>query len=140
MELIMSAYVGCETEINDIEVLLESLVEMGIQREKIEVHEVAQKLHGYQGDAREQKAHVVVRRRAVGAASNDIGFERMEDGRYKTWVSEYDSLRGLGKQIAAGRLLATYAKNRVLKEAAKRRVKSVTCKEENGRMRIRIRI
>jgi hypothetical protein len=136
----MSAYVGCETEINDLESLIESLVEIGVQREKIEVHDVAQTLHGYQGDVRQQKAHVVVRRRAVGAASNDIGFERMEDGRYKTWVSEYDSMKGLGKQIASGRLLATYAKTRVLKEATRRRAKSVTCKEENGRTRIRIKI
>ena len=136
----MSAYVGCETEIADLDALIEALVELGIQKEKIEVHEVAQALNGYQGDVRQQKAHVIVRRRVVGAASNDIGFERMENGRYKTWVSEYDTLRGLGREIAAGHLLASYAKRRVLREAAKRKAKSVKCTtEDDGKIRIRIR-
>jgi len=135
----MSAYVGCETEIADQESLLEALVELGIPRDRIEVHEVARSLYGYQGDVRSQKAHVIVRRRDVGAASNDIGFERMEDGRFKTWVSEYDVLRGLGREIKKGHLLATYAKRQALRTAAKRKARSVKCTTENGRIRIRIR-
>lgn len=135
----MSAYVGCETEINDLESLIEALVELGVPRDRIEVHEAARSLYGYQGDVRDQKAHVIVRRRDVGSASNDIGFERMEDGRYRTWVSAYDEGRGLGQEIKKGHLLATYAKRRALREASRRRARSVKCTTENGRIRIRIR-
>lgn len=46
-------------------------------------------LFGYQGDARPETAELVVRRRHLGAASNDLGFARTPQG-YVPIVSEYD--------------------------------------------------
>ncbi len=52
-------------------------------------------LYGYLGDRRAETAHLVVRRRHLGAASNDLGFQKTERG-YVPIVSEFDArtLRG----------------------------------------------
>jgi hypothetical protein len=63
-------------------------------------------LYGYGGDDRSKlprgnanyapKCNVVVRRKHVGGASNDIGYYRTEDGKYKLCVSDYDSRGNFG--------------------------------------------
>ena len=55
-----------------------------------EEHETATTLHGYQGDERSQVANIIVRRKHVGAASNDIGFHKRKDGKYDLVISEFD--------------------------------------------------
>jgi len=87
----MSHYVDIITEIKDMDALVRALMRMDLKRNQIEVHDVAQNLIGYQGDKRKQKAHVIIRKRYVGSAANDIGFEKMPDGRFKSHISEYDS-------------------------------------------------
>jgi len=32
----------------------------------------------------------VIRRQHVGTAANDVGWERLPDGTYRSWISEYD--------------------------------------------------
>jgi hypothetical protein len=54
------------------------------------VHAEAVPLLGYRGDVRPQQAHVVIRREHVGPAANDVGWERLPDGTYRAWISEYD--------------------------------------------------
>lgn len=66
--------------------LIKALQKLGY-KPKIFDQEVA--LEGYQGDKREQKAHIVIPRSQVGPASNDIGFLR-SNGTYKMYVSAYD--------------------------------------------------
>ena len=63
---------------------------MGFKAEQVEDHEEAQNLYGYQGDKRAQKANIIVRRKYVGGSSNDIGFEKKEDGTYAAIISDYD--------------------------------------------------
>jgi hypothetical protein len=46
-------------------------------------------LFGYQGDRRAETAEIVVRRRYLGSASNDLGFTRTPAG-YVPVLSEYD--------------------------------------------------
>lgn len=46
-------------------------------------------LYGYQGDRRAECAEIVVRRRFIGSASNDLGFRRTAEG-YTPIISEYD--------------------------------------------------
>ena len=86
----MSHFVECQTEFRDPQALAAALVECGFQDSQIEVHEQAVPLFGYQGDARPQKAHIVIRRKHVGQAANDVGWERLSDGTYRAWISEYD--------------------------------------------------
>ena len=86
----MSHYVECRPGFQDWAALFDALVAVGFERQQIELHEQPVELFGYQGDVREQKAHVVIRRQHVGPAANDVGWERMPDGTYRAWISEYD--------------------------------------------------
>jgi hypothetical protein len=105
----------CETEFSDVQILKDALVDIGVKAEHIEHHEEARSLQGYHGDAREQRAHVIIRRQFIGAASNDIGFEKMANGNYRAWVSDFDKSRGLGSKIVSGEIVQHYAKRMVLK-------------------------
>jgi hypothetical protein len=57
------------------------------------VHNEAQNLYGYQGDKREQTAEIIIRRKYVGGAANDIGFKLQSDGTYQAIISDYDRTR-----------------------------------------------
>lgn len=46
-------------------------------------------LFGYLGDQRPETAELVIRRRSIGVASNDIGFTKTAQG-YVPVISEYD--------------------------------------------------
>lgn len=93
----MSHFTHVRTRIVDRDSLLEALADLGFGSEKVGVHEVPVPLYGYQGDRRSQVANVVIPKAHVGAASNDIGFEKLSDGTYRAWVSEYDR-RSYGDQ------------------------------------------
>ncbi len=86
----MSHFVECQTEFRDPEALVAALVECGFQQAQIEVHEEVVPLYGYRGDIRAQHAHLVIRRQHVGTSANDVGWERLPDGTYRSWISEYD--------------------------------------------------
>ncbi len=87
----MSHYVECKPGFKDRDALIEALVAVGFARGQIEVHEQAAPLFGYRGDERPQRAHIVIRREHVGQAANDVGWERLPDGTYRAWISEYDA-------------------------------------------------
>lgn len=77
--------------------LLAALAELGYP----EVEEgQALPLFGYQGDQRPETAEMVIRRRSLGAASNDVGFVHTLEG-YVPLVSEYDQ-----RALHGGRFLA----------------------------------
>jgi hypothetical protein len=84
----MSKYGEFITTIKDEACLLAALDEMGFIYER---HDDAQTLYGYQGDARKDKANVIIRRQNTGMpSSNDVGFLRREDGTYQAVISDYD--------------------------------------------------
>lgn len=66
----------------------------------VEVHEEGAGLYGYGGDLRSKKAttsadyapecHIIIRRKHVGSASNDVGYRRLENGKYAVYISDYD--------------------------------------------------
>lgn len=84
----MSHFTKLRTRITDADGLVKALADAGFK--DVEAHETAQHLYGYQGDARPQTAEVIVRRKYVGQASNDIGFKRQADGTFEAIISEYD--------------------------------------------------
>lgn len=84
----MSHFTRIRTQLRDAQVLAEALHAVG--HEHVEVHDQPQTLYGYQGDARPEKAEVVIRREHVGRSSNDIGFARGQDGSFEAIISEYD--------------------------------------------------
>jgi len=87
----MSHFVECQTEFRDAEALIAALIECGFPQSRIEVHQHAVPLYGYEGDQRPQRAHIVIRRQHVGQAANDVGWERLPDGSFKAWISEFDA-------------------------------------------------
>jgi hypothetical protein len=74
-------------------------------------------LYGYQGDRRPETADIVIRRKFVGAASNDLGFARTNQG-YTPIVSEYD-LRVLQGGHFLAKLRTAYSEH-VVEEVRKR--------------------
>ena len=88
----MSAYITLNTPMLDQECLLGALEELGFDRFKVEIHDEPAHLVGYRGNKRVQSAHVIIRRRWVGACSNDIGFELTPTG-YRAHVSGFDHPR-----------------------------------------------
>ena len=84
----MSHFTAIKTQIKDAEALVKALADVGFKQ--VEVHETAQHLYGFQGDIRSQTAEVIIRRKYVGSVSNDIGFQRQQDGTFEAIISEYD--------------------------------------------------
>lgn len=76
----------------DQECLLAALSDLGFDASKVEVHESPVNLVGYADDTRVQAAHIVIRRKHVGAASNDVGFLASPTG-YQAFVSGFDQSR-----------------------------------------------
>lgn len=104
----MSHYVECKPGFKDRESLIEALVAVGFDRSQIEVHHEAVALYGYRGDERPQRAHIVIRREHVGPAANDVGWERLPDGTYRAWISEYDQ-RHRFSEVMQNRIRQEYA-------------------------------
>ncbi len=99
----MSHYTEIGLNFKDRECLVKALNDMGYK--EVEVNDEAQPLVGYQGDFRRVddwnahtrdpklavKAHVIVRRRHISSVANDLGFERMPNGKFRAIISVYDS-------------------------------------------------
>jgi hypothetical protein len=111
----MSHYVECRPGFKDREALVEALVAVGFDRSQIELHEEVVPLYGYQGDVRPQRAHIVIRRQHVGSAANDVGWERMPDGTYRAWISEYDARNRFNEQMQ-NRIKQEYAYHAVARQ------------------------
>ena len=132
----MSEFHVIEVCFKDEEVLIKSLKEMGY---KPIVYKEAVHLHGYRGDERQQKAHVVIPKSQVGSLSNDVGFERVKNG-FIMHASEYDRIWRTGARIKT--LNKKYATNTVKKYAgsiAKCNVLSCT-EREDGQTEIHLRV
>lgn len=85
----MSKYVQCETEIMNEKALIKALEEMGYKREILRFGK-NMRLEGYQGDKRAETADIIIPRKHVRSAANDIGFKKQADGTFKVIVSQYD--------------------------------------------------
>src|SRR6266576_3649780 len=84
----MSHFTTIKTKITEAKALLTALADLGFK--EVEFHETPQHLYGYRGDKRAQSAEVIIRRKFVGGASNDIGFKRQADGTFEAIISEFD--------------------------------------------------
>ena len=95
---IISHYTVCKSKIRNKAALLQALEDMGFTKGMIQVHDKAVALEGYQGDKRKDTAEIILPRRYVGGASNDIGFKLQEDGSYAAIISAYDSKSNQAKK------------------------------------------
>ena len=99
-----------ETAFKDRDYLVQALAECGYT--EVEEGE-ALSLYDYLGDKRPETAQIVVRRRFIGSASNDLGFQKTENG-YIPVISEYDQ-----RTMMQGKFLTTLRTNYNLKSAEK---------------------
>lgn len=125
------------TNIKDRESLITALVEMGFERKHIEVYDTPQHLFGYQGDKRKQVAHVIIRRKHVGPASNDMGFVRQEDGTFKAIISEYD--RHKYNAAWLDKLSQNYTTNVVTEKLKAKGFSVFTKKQADGKVHLDMR-
>jgi hypothetical protein len=100
----------------------------------VEIHDDAVNLIGYQADTRPEKANVIVRRKHIGTAANDLGFVKEADGTYSAIVSDYDS-RKHGAVWMTG-LKKAYTEKRLIKHAAKNGLKYLSKKIVNNKVQI----
>lgn len=121
----MSAYTEQETQINDADLLVECLKEKGIA--EVEKHDTPKNLVGFQNDKREQKAEIIIRRKHVGSASNDIGFAKQSDGTFKAIISQFDSRKYSTQWM--NDLKVKYAEKKIRKVAKANGLTFVTKKE-----------
>ncbi len=131
----MSEYHVVETEFQDQECLLDALKEMGYTPT---VHETTKNLEGFQGKQRQQKAHIIIPRKQVGGASNDVGFENV-DGKFRCHASAYDSAWRTGKKI--NKLKQGYAEKVIMKTVKRHSRYSFKSRkiDEDGNIKIRVR-
>jgi len=130
----MSLYLEMNTEFSDVDSLKKALEQMGFMGH-VEVHQTAQILYGYHGDARAQKAHVIIRRQYVGGSANDIGFEKQLNGTYKAHISEFDKGRGYNEKWL-GKLKQAYTCEKIAKEAIRSGRTVTKTKTADGKMRL----
>lgn len=134
----MSHYSEVQIEFKDRAALMAALERLGFQG-KLEVHQEARSLYGYQGDRREQQAHIIIRRQHVGLAANDIGFQRQSDGTYQAWVSEFDQRQNGYSEAWMGKLKQAYGVEKARAEAKKRGYRVTEQKLDDGRVRLVMR-
>lgn len=129
----MSKYAEKQTEFKDGTLLVEALKALGF--DTVEVHDKAQRLEGYQGDLRANTANIIVRRKYVGSASNDLGFKQNADGTYTAIISDYDSSRYNRQWLT--NLKTEYAKAGVMRQAARAGLRFTRQTGENGKIQLK---
>ena len=136
----MSEYRKNKTNYKDRECLVKALNEQGYTNEMIELHEQPQQLYDYCGhathylDADGDKAEIIVRRKYVGGAANDLGFKKEADGTYSAIVSAYDSSKHNTKWMDG--LKRAYGEAVIHKTAKRLNLKPYASKVVNGRKQI----
>lgn len=102
------------------------------------VHSTPKQLEGYHGDLRKQKAHIIIPRKQVGGASNDVGFEKVGDN-YVTHASAYDRAWRTGKKL--NKLRQTYGARVIMKTISRHSKYSFKSKkiDEEGNIKIKVR-
>jgi hypothetical protein len=101
----VSHFTRLKTRITDKAALVKALADVGYKL--VEIHDTPAALYGYRGDKRAEQAEVIVRRKYVGRASNDLGFRRTEGGNFEAIISAYD--RRKHSQAWLDRLTQRYA-------------------------------
>lgn len=132
----MSHFTTLKTALVDTETLVKALADLGY--DQVEVHDKARHLRGYLGDWRRQTAEVIIRRKYIGGASNDIGFKRRKNGHFDALISAYDRRRHNPAWL--GKLTQRYAYHTARDKLAEQGFDLISEKNEaGGRIRLVLR-
>lgn len=133
----MSEYAQYPAEYKDKECLIKALNEMGYTEGQVEIHENPVDLFDYHGrkttylDKTGDKAEIIVRRKFVGGAANDLGFRKDANGRYAPIISAYDSGKHNTKWLNG--LKSKYTEAVTHKEAKRKGLRFHSQKVVNGK-------
>jgi hypothetical protein len=127
-------YCKIETQFKNELALIDALCEQGWTSAQIEIHQDAQNLFGYHGDVRKEKAHIIIRRKHIGSASNDLGFVRNANGEYEAIISQYDRSRFNDSWVA--KLKQSYAFHTIARQQSVRGRTVTRERLANGRQRV----
>jgi hypothetical protein len=134
----MSHYIDIEMQIKDRNALVRALGRMGFKN-KVEIHDDARNLYGYQNDERKQKANVIIRKKFISSASNDIGFEKQDSGFFTAHISEYDKSIGYDDKWTT-KLFTYYGVECAKQEAEREGLTYVEDVDEKNRIRLRVTV
>jgi hypothetical protein len=137
MEAAMSRYTLYTELCVDEPTLLAALAELGFGADALE-RGGDLPLYGYAGDRRPETADIVIRRRHLLPASNDLGFRRTADGLVPI-ISEYDRRRLRVGDASFLVALKTAVHTRKALEIARRFGGRITQRREGDRLVIRAR-
>jgi hypothetical protein len=132
----MSHFTSITTKIVSAKHLVLALNDLGFA--EVEVHATPQPLVGFEGDARANKAHVIIRKKHIGLLSNDIGFAQNAKGTFDALISDYD--RNTYNHAWLQKLTQRYAYHVSCDMLAQQRFSLVEEKtEKNGTIRLTVR-
>ena len=132
----MSHYTAIETQFASADHLAAALRDMGFA--EVEIHAEAQPLVGWLGDRRETLANVIVRKKFVGPASNDIGFLQTASGYFEARISDFDGFRFGPAWMRA--LTQRYAYHVTREMLAEQQIDTVQeSREQDGTIRLTLR-
>lgn len=132
----MSEYiVVTDIDMDDGDCIVKALKELGYP---CTVHAEPKNLHGFQGDKREQKAHIIVDKGHVGVAANDVGFLKKANGKYEMIISAYDKSARHADNFLK-KLPRNYAAHKVIKTAATMGIRVTSKVEQDGEIHIHAR-
>jgi hypothetical protein len=97
----MSKFDDYETKMDDRDCLVDALRGIGCKPVLANNQVEGDHLYGYAGDRRAERAQVILPRKTLTSASNDIGFHRGPDGMFAAVISEFDSQSGFGAEWRA---------------------------------------
>ena len=101
-------------KMDDEMALVVALKKLGIPFERAKVGQTLP-LYGWQGKKRKERARVVIRRKDIGSAANDLGFNPQTGS---VVISEFDSIDAPGSGMRVlKKILPVYATARVVRRA-----------------------
>jgi len=124
----MSHYTTIVLEIRDRDALAAALGDLNIG--KVEVFETPQPVRGYGGQTR--LADIAIR--GVGYYGGDVGFRRMDDGRYEAVVDQDDD-RQFGQDWRQ-RLLQRYGRHVAVAKLEKKGFRVVREESHDGKLHV----
>ncbi len=133
----MSRYKTIVTELKDRNALLAAIAACGLLCEVAAPGERLP-LYGYEGRQRPETADVVIRRRHIGGAANDLGFVE-QSGRFEVVISEYDEggFEGTGLYVL-NRVRQQYAYQQVVALAQQQGYVVQPVEAEGGVIRLQL--
>lgn len=132
----MSHFTTIQTLFKDKECLIATLKKFFTE---VESHQIPQNLIGYQGDVRSETASIIIRRKFVGRASNDIGFQyNPVEKTYQAIISEYDRKHHKYNEHWLNQLKVEYSQQVVEKQAQKIGAKVEKIRMSDGSIQYRI--